>query len=283
MAIKLIVDSASDIYLEYARKENIEILPMTVIMDSVEYVSCFELTASDFYKKLTESEGFPATSQITPNVFEETFRKAIEMGDTPIAITISSKLSGTYQSACLAAKEFDGKAFVVDSLSASAGEAILTYYAVDLVKKGYSAEKIVAELETAKKKIRLFGMVDTLEYLKKGGRISAATALVGGILSIKPILSVTDGEIKSETKAKGNKNGYAILNEMIDKVGGIDFERPFSFAYAGLDKMPIEKYIHTCQAMLTEHMDNIPILEIGPVIGTHTGPGTIVIAFFDKN
>jgi len=282
MAVKLIIDSASDISLKQANEMGIQILPMTVTIDGKEYRSCFDLSAKQFYEKLIETDSIPVTSLVPPSAFEEAFRQAVENGDTPIAVTVSSKLSGTYQSACIAAESFSEKVFVVDSLNVSLGQAILIQHAHELIFRGSSASNIVEELEKVKTRITVLALLNTLEYLKKGGRISSATATLGGVLSIKPVISVIDGEIKLVGKARGSKNGNNLLAEIIRKGNGIDFSMPLSLAYSGLSDAILQKYIEDSKSLWEEHIDSLPILEIGPVVGTHSGPGAIAVAFFEK-
>lgn len=282
MAVKLVISSSSDIPRSEAEKMGIKVLPMNISFGTEQYEDGVNLTPDEFFEKLIETDTLPVTSQISPFVFEECFREITDAGDTPLAITISSKLSGTYFSAVTAAEEVGGKAFVVDSLNASLGEAILVYYAKRLVDKGLSAEEIVKELNEAKTKIRLIALLDTLEYLKKGGRISAATAFAGELLGIKPVISVIDGEVKAVGKARGSKKGNNLLNELAEKSGGIDFSMPFSLAYSGQSDALLKKYIEDSSALWKGNTDVLPTLKIGATIGTHVGPGAIAVAFFSK-
>lgn len=282
MAVKLVICSSSDIPRNEAEKMGMKVLPMNVSFGTEQYEDGVNLTPDEFFEKLIETDTLPVTSQISPFVFEECFREIIDAGDTPLAITISSKLSGTYFSAETAAAEFGGKAFVVDSLNACLGEAILIYYAKRLVDKGLSAEDIVKELNESKTKIRLIALLDTLEYLKKGGRISAATAFAGELLGIKPVISIIDGEVKAVGKARGSKKGNNLLNELAEKSGGVDFSMPFSLAYSGQSDALLKKYIEDSSALWKGNTEVLPILKIGATIGTHIGPGAIAVAFFSK-
>ena len=282
MAIKLIIDSASDIPVSYAKEHGMTYLPLPVTIGEKQYLSGMDITPQAFYEILIESDCLPVTSQVSPFAFEQAFRTAIEQGDTPVAITLSSKLSGTYQSACIAAANFGGQAFVVDSMNVSLGQAILVYYAERLIAQGVSAPALVSELDRAKQKIKVIALLDTLEYLKKGGRISAATAVVGGILSIKPVVSVVNGEVQLIGKARGSKQGNNLLNEMVANSHGVDFSMPLTLAFSGLSDALLQKYIADSHQLWEGRVSNLPVLTIGATIGTHAGPGAIGVAFFEQ-
>ncbi|MGM9556777.1 MAG: DegV family protein [Oscillospiraceae bacterium] len=282
MAIKLIIDSASDIPVSYAKEHGMTYLPLPVTIGEKQYLSGVDITPQAFYEILIESDCLPVTSQVSPFAFEQAFRTAIEQGDTPVAITLSSKLSGTYQSACIAAANFGGQAFVVDSMNVSLGQAILVYYAERLIAQGISAPALVSELDRAKQKIKVIALLDTLEYLKKGGRISAATAVVGGILSIKPVVSVVNGEVQLIGKARGSKQGNNLLNEMVANSHGVDFSMPLTLAFSGLSDALLQKYIADSHQLWEGRVSNLPVLAIGATIGTHAGPGAIGVAFFEQ-
>ena len=282
MAIKLIIDSASDIPVSYAKEHGMTYLPLPVTIGEKQYLSGMDITPQAFYEILIESDCLPVTSQVSPFAFEQAFRTAIEQGDTPVAITLSSKLSGTYQSACIAAANFGGQAFVVDSMNVSLGQAILVYYAERLIAQGVSAPALVSDLDRAKQKIKVIALLDTLEYLKKGGRISAATAVVGGILSIKPVVSVVNGEVQLIGKARGSKQGNNLLNEMVANSRGVDFSMPLTLAFSGLSDALLQKYIADSHQLWEGRVSNLPVLAIGATIGTHAGPGAIGVAFFEQ-
>lgn len=182
-----------------------------------------------------------------------------------------------------AAKEFGGKVYVVDSLNACIGERILLEYAVRLVKGGrLGAAEIAAELDEKKGKIQLLAVLDTLQYLRKGGRISSVTAIAGEMLSIKPVISVVRGEVKIVGKAMGSKKGNNLLNKLVSDCGGIDFTMPYVLGYSGLSDEFLQKYIRDSEALWKEHTDHVPYYLIGSTIGTHVGPGAIAVAFFAK-
>ena len=209
MKIRIITDSASD--MPAVHRPEVAVLSMTVTFGAEEFQDGINLTHHQFYEKLIEGEDLPTTSQISPSQFEEVFRAAVDAGETVVAVVLSAKLSGTYQSACIAAEEFPGQVFVVDSANATLGELVLVERAVELMDQGLDAAAIAARLEEEKKEVCLVGLLDTLEYLKRGGRVSASVALVGGLLAIKPVVAVQDGEVVVLGKARGSKNGNNLL------------------------------------------------------------------------
>lgn len=280
MSIRIITDSASDIL----RRDipELTIIPMTVTFGDRTYQDGVNLSHTEFYEKLIESDTLPVTSQVNPGQFEDIFRSAVESGETVIAITLSSKLSGTYQSACIAAEEFPGKVYVVDSLNAAIGQQILVLRALELLKEHENAEKIVAILNHEKQNIRLVALLDTLEYLKRGGRLSKGEAVIGGILSIKPVVCISDGLVKVLGKARGSRNGNNLLIQQIQATTGIDFSRPYTLGYTGTSDHLLRKYIDDSTDLWQGHTDHLPVSTIGGTIGTHIGPGGIAVAFFCK-
>ncbi|MCM1065691.1 MAG: DegV family protein [Eubacterium sp.] len=276
--VKIITDSCSDIVDN--KREDLLILPITITFDSKEYQDGIDLSHREFYEKLIESDELPATSQIPPSVFEEAYKAALEQGDEVIVITISSKLSGTYQSANIGAENHRESVYIVDSENASLGERILVEYALRLKDQGLSAKEIVKNLEKEKKNIRLIALLDTLEYLKKGGRISKAAAAAGSLLSIKPVIAIQGGEVVVLGKARGSKQGNNLLAEEIARANGVDYDMPFILAYTGLTDVVIQKYIDDHENLWKGIVDRPIPASVGGAIGTHIGPGAIGIAFF---
>lgn len=278
--IRIITDSGSDL-LQNALP-GITVLPMAVRFGSTEYRDGINLSPAEFYEKLTESDTLPQTSLISPAVFADAFGEAVAQGETVVAVTISGALSGTYQSAVLAAEEFPGKVFVVDSRLVAAGEQALVLRARQLADSGCSAAEAAAKLEAEKGDIHILALLDTLEYLQKGGRISKGVAFVGGMLSIKPVVSMRDGEVALIGKARGSRNGNNYLMQEIAKTSGLDFSRPLCLGYTGTEDSLLQKYIADSRALWEGHEDALRISHIGPTIGTHVGPGAIAVAFFTK-
>lgn len=280
--IKILVDSASDVDLKEAEGAGVYLIPISVRFGDEEYQDGINLTHREFFEKLIESDELPQTSQINEAAFTEKFASLTADGSEVIAITLSSKLSGTYNSAARAAKNFNG-VYAVDSLNACIGERILLQYAMRLVKEGVlSAAEIVAELDKSKHKIQLLAVLDTLQYLKKGGRISSVAAFAGELLSIKPVVSVTGGEVKLAGKAMGSKKGNNLLTQLVDKCGGIDFSMPYALGYSGLSDAYLQKYLRDSEKLWKDNTDSVPAYMIGSTIGTHVGPGAIAVAFFAK-
>lgn len=281
MATKIIIDSASDITKEEADKMGVILLPMHIRFEDEEYLDGYNITKLQFFEKLIENSTLPKTSQINPETFKEEFEKVVANGDEAVVITISSKLSGTYSSAVKASAEYKDKIFVVDSLNASLGEHILFDYAYKLLKQNKSAKEIADALNSAKKRLNLLAMLDTLKYLRKGGRISALVAFAGELMSIKPVISVINGEVKLVGKAIGSKKAGNLLNKLVTNKG-IDFDMPYCVAWSGLNSDLLEKYIKDSAPLWRDHTGHIPRYAIGSTIGTHVGPNAIGVAFFEK-
>lgn len=282
MSVKLIVDSASDINEQEAKELGIIMLPMEVRFGLEEFLDGVNLTPNMFYNKLIESNELPKTSQINPYRFEEAYMQIVDNGDDVVVITISSKLSGTYRSACEAAKQFVGKVYVVDSLNACIGERLLVQYALRLIADGKSASELADELNNVKSRINVMAMLNTLKYLKKGGRISAVTAFAGEVFSIKPVVGIVNGEVKMVGKAMGSKKGNNLLNTLVEKKGGIDFDMPFGVVWSGVDDTMLNKYVEDSAYLWESYTEKVPAYMIGSTIGTHVGPGAIGVAFFEK-
>lgn len=280
--IRILIDSASDIDREEAQKKGIEMIPMEVRFGNETFLDGVTLSKRQFFEKLVESDELPKTSQINEYRFEEAFEKLTGNGDRVIAITISSKLSGTFDNARAAVKKFQGKVFVVDSRSAAVGERILCDYALRLIGEGKSAEEIACELEEKKEKIRVIAAVDTLKYLRKGGRISSVAALAGEMLSIKPVISVINGEVKLVGKAMGSKKSNNLLMQLVASCG-IDFTMPYALAYSGLSDEYLKKYLRDSEALWKQNVkdaNEIPRYLLGSAVGTHVGPNAVGVAFF---
>lgn len=221
--IRIITESASD--MGTPEREDVTVLPMHITFGEKEYLDGVNLSHREFYNMLIESDELPKTSLISPGTFADEFEKAEKAGEQVVVIVLSAKLSGTYQSAMVAAADYDNVT-VVDSESVAVGERILVDYALRLKDQGKTAAEIAEELETAKKKVHVIALLDTLEYLKKGGRISKSVAMIGGMLSIKPVVTVEDGVVAVLGKARGSKNGNNLLVKEIQNAGGIDFPCP---------------------------------------------------------
>lgn len=277
---KILIDSGSDIEQAEAGGLGVTLLPIQIRFGEEEYLDGVNLPHREFFEKLIESNELPKTSQINEYRYEEALSRLTADGSEVVVITLSSRLSGTYANAVKAAAKFGGQVRVVDSLNACIGERILLQYALRLVAKGSSAAEIAAELDEKKTKIQLLAVLDTLKYLRKGGRISSVAAFAGEMLSIKPVVRVEKGEVRLAGKAIGSRKGNNLLNRLVSDCGGIDFGMPVALAYSGLSDAVLQKYIADSEALWKGKTDALPTYMIGSTIGTHVGPGAIAVAFF---
>lgn len=288
--IQIISDSGSDFLEAEAETCKIKVLPLKVNFGGTEYLDGKTITQDAFYEKLIETDILPTTSQVPPAEFADSFREEAEKGSEVICITISQKLSGCYQSANIAREEVmedypDAVICVVDSENACLGQRVLVELAVRMRDEGRDTAYIVAKLEEMKKKVRLVALIDTLEYLVKGGRLSKGAGFMGEMLSIKPVIAVENGEVVVLGKARGSKNANNKLTEMVDRSGGIDFEMPYLLAYSGLSRSVLDKYIADSEYLFKDRIspEDLPVACIGATIGTHVGPGAIGVAFFARD
>lgn len=282
MSVKIVVDSACDLTKQRADALDLTFLSLKTIFGGEEYSDGITMSHREFYEKLIESGDMPSTSQIPPHDFEEVFAQIKKDGDTAVVITLSAKLSGTFQSATIAREGYEDCIFLIDSETVSLGEQILVLLACQLRDEERSAADITQILEERKRDIRLIALLDTLEYLRRGGRISGAAAIAGNLLSIKPVITVKEGEVAILGKARGSKNGNNMLIQEINKTNGIDFSLPFVLGYTGLNDSLLQKYIADSEALWKGRVSDLPITTIGSTIGTHAGPGAIGVAFFAR-
>ena len=276
MSVKIVVDSSVDLIPEV--KAQVKSVALSVLFGEQEYKDGVTINPEKFYEMLVESETLPTTSQPTPAAFEDAYRELVEAGHEVLVITIGSKLSGTYQSATIAAEEFDGKVLVLDSRNAAIGAGLLAKSALKLAEEGLSAQQILEVLMEKRKKVRLYAMVDTLEYLKKGGRLSSAVAFVGGVLNLKPIISVEDGQIQVIGKARGLKAAFAALTKACQETG-VNMAEPYLLGYTGSSDENLTKYLAENGDLWSADSEK---LIIGSAIGTHAGPGAVAVAFYAK-
>lgn len=281
MSVKIIIDSTTDITPEIL--EQVAVVPMTIRFGETEYTDGIDISKQKFYELLVESDILPATSQPTPNAFMRAYENATADGSDVVVITVSSKLSGTYQSATIAAMDYSDRIRVVDSKSVTIGAGILTEMAVKLANEGKGADEIATILEQERERICIVALLDTLEYLKKGGRISSAVAFAGGVLSIKPVVCLKDGAVEMLGKARGSRQGNNLLMTEIEKAGGIDYSKPVMLGYTGLSDVLLQKYIEDSRAVWEGKVEPLNYALVGSTVGTHVGPGAIAAAFFKSN
>lgn len=284
MAVKLVIESSSDIEEKDAQELGVTMLPIPITFGSEEFYDGLDITKAEFYDKLAMSEELPKTSQITAFRFEEVFEKHVKNGDEVVAIVLSSRLSATYNRAVQASEQFKDKVFVVDSLSATAGIRILIDYALKLIAENKTAKEIYEILEEKKNKVQIRAMIDTLKYLKKGGRISPLLAFAGEMMGIKPMIAVIDGKVEVVGKSLGLKKAINLINKDIERLGGMDLDMPFYVIYSGTGEYEdrADKYIELNASVWGCDPSSIKKNCIGSTIGTHIGHGAIGVVFFSK-
>lgn len=280
MSVRIITDSASD--MSPAEHPALAVLPLSVTFGTDVYMDGVDIDHQRFYEMLVERDELPKTGQVNPYAFSRAIAEAREAGDEAVIITVGAKLSGTNQSARTALAEAPGgDVYVVDSNNVTLGERVLVEYALRLVDEGQGAAQIAAAVEAVRDRVVVIGLLETLEYLVRGGRLSAAAGAVGTLLNVKPVVAAEDGLIVQLGKARGSKNGRNLLNQKVEKAGGIDFSMPLALGYTGLSDAVLKKYIEDSAALWAGHTEGeLPVHTIGATIGTHVGPGAVAVAFF---
>ena len=279
--IRILTDSASDILPAEAEQLGVTVIPLNVTLeDGTILRDGVDMTPSAYYEILAGCRKLPTTSQPSPELFQRFFLEAAAAGDEVVGIFLSHELSGTYQCAKLAADlaNVDNVLFV-DSTNVCLGEGLLVRMAAHLRDEGKSAVQIAATLEHAKEHLHLVAAIDDLKYLRKGGRLPAAVAVAGGMLGIKPLITIKEGKVVMAGKARGLPGAYVALFKKIEEMGGINPAFP---ALAGYTVSPRE--VAPIQTYLRDNLqqEDLLVRQIGCVIGTHAGPGAFGIAFFDK-
>ena len=278
--IQIITDSTCDLSPELVQQLGIHVIPLSVCFGSETYIDGVTIDKETFFAKLAEVEQLPTTSQPNPAAMLDCMEPLLEQGDEIVGIFLSSKLSGTYQSATIAADMADSdRIHLVDSLNATFGLGLLVMIAARARDEGKTAAQIVEIVEDAKSRLRVIAFVDTLKYLQMGGRISAATAVVGSLLGINPLISIIDGAVESIGKARGRKGAYRHLKTLFEQET-MDTSFPVFF---GATNDP--EAMNDLEAALTPSFGQ-PVevfhSEIGSAIGTHVGPGAAGIAYIAK-
>ena len=277
MAIQIVTDSTSDLTAEELRELNVHVIRMRVIFEDGVYVDGADITKEQFYAKQAEAKSLPKTTQVNPQEYCEFFQPLLDSGDEVIAILLSSKLSGTVQSANVAKSMVEGgeRLHIVDSLNATIGEGLLVREAVRLRDAGKSASEIVETIEELKLRVRFVAFIGTLKYLKMGGRISASTAVLGTMLNISPVVAIVDGEVKSVGQVRGKQK---IVNYTLDfaKEYPVDSRHCVMFGHSRCLEV-MESYQEKCTQALG--IRDYAWDELGAVIGTHAGPGCYGMAY----
>ena len=279
--IRILTDSASDILPAEAEQLGVTVIPLNVTLeDGTVLRDGVDMTPSAYYETLAGCRKLPTTSQPSPELFENFFLEAAAAGDEVIGIFLSHALSGTYQCAKLAADmaNVDNVLFV-DSGHVCLSEALLVRLAVQLRDSGKTAGQIAAILEHAKEHLHLVAAIDDLKYLRKGGRLPAAVAVAGGMLGIKPLITIQDGKVAMAGKARGLPGAYVALFKKVEEMGGITpaFPALAGYTVSLREVTPIQTYLRD-----NLQQEDLLVRQIGCVIGTHAGPGAFGIAFFDK-
>ena len=272
--LRILTDSTADLPTALAQRMQVEVVPLQVTFENGDtYRDGLDLPPEEFYERLSEC-------QPSPEAFEKAFNDARDAGDELIAILLSGKISGTYQSAQIAASLVDyDKIYLIDGLSATLGNQLLVRLAVELRDEGRSAGEIVSILEEEKHKVQLLAVVDDLKYFRKGGRLTGAEAFAGAVLGIKPVVGMKDGHVGLVGKARGMPGAYVALFKLLDQDGGLDPDKRYLVGYTAHHRTvePIQKYL-----IGNLHLPAAEVFHIGPVIGTHAGPGAAGIAYFAK-
>ena len=280
MSVRIITDSASDFDPAVAKRRNLSVVPMTVQFGGASFVPGKTITNDVFYQLLQEGKTNPSTSQPTPESFLRLFEEAKAAGDQVVAILLSGALSGTLQSAVIARGlcEYD-PIYIVDSMTATAGMQILVNYACKLRDSGLTASAIAAEVERLKDKVRIFAVMDTLEYLRRGGRLSGFQAGLGAVTRLKPTIAVRDGTVGIVGKSFGMSAAVKHMMKMLEE-HPIDDDFPSYFLYS--DNKAVEDLLLPGLRERGKLPQRLHYCGIGPVIGTHIGPGALGMAYMER-
>lgn len=278
--VRFIIDSSVDVAPRLSSR--FTVLPLPIRFGEEEYLDGVTISKQEFYQKLTEGDVAPATSQATPYAYAKLFREAVEAGEDVICLTLSSQLSGTWQNATLAAQEFPGRVFVVDGRNVTITSAVLAQYGLELLDAGKGAAEVADILTRERDNIHLIAIVNTMEYLCRGGRVSRTAAVAGELLSIKPLIGMQDGKPVVLGKARGAKNAVKMFIREIEKTGGIDFDRPVLLGYTGLNDDALNKLMAESGDLWEGREAQLDRAQVGSTIGTHAGPGAVAVAYFNK-
>ena len=278
--IKIICDSLSDVNKEYLEQYDIDVIPLTLILEGKEYKDGIDIKSEEFYKILREKNVHPKTSQATYAQFKEIFDKYVNEGKLVLYISGSSAATGTCQSATMAKNDSEGEIHIYDTYNFSFGAGIFVVKAAELINEGKSIEEIFEELDRLKEKSILMFSVDTLEYLQKGGRISSTKAAVGSILNIKPILEVKDGLVSQAGQVRGKKNAINKMVDLMKEKLGNDIEQDEIYIGYSDDLKEREKLTQIATEVFKPK--KIGYFVVGTCIGAHSGPGVGGILVFKK-
>lgn len=277
--IRIMIDSGSEYLPKEAQAKGIEVLPIVTNVGGNDYRDGFDLGRDEFFELLEETGQFPTTSQITPHVFATKFKEALDAGDEVIAIILSSGLSGTYQNACMAQAMVGNEGiYLIDSLTATYPISIMADYAAKLRDEGMPAAQIVEAIEELKGSAKVIAMVDTLEYLQRGGRIPKAAAKIGEAAKLKPVISVTEkGDLAMISACLGRKRAFDTIMKQLESIE-IDDRFPVYaiYSYGTKNCERLEVRLQEAGISVTERR------QIGYVIGSHIGPNACGVVYVEK-
>lgn len=283
MSVQFVVDSGADTTAPERAGQGVQLVPLRVgFPDGSEFLDGVDIAPPEFYARMAASPSLPMTSMATAFDFERVLGPIVSAGDQAVVLTISGGVSGTIQSACLAAETFPGRVFVVDSENISCGIRVQLEYAMRLRDQGLDGQAIARELTAARERVRLVAVLDTLENLKKGGRLSATAAFAGGVLGIKPVVEMRGGAVHILGKARGAKHGREQMIQRIRQVGDIDFSMPVWTAFTGVDGAARDGFLAAAADQWEGRLSAAPFCHAGSCIGTHAGPGVAAVAFYAK-
>jgi len=277
MAIRIITDSASDLTAEKAREQNITVVPLSIQFGPNTFFDGLTITKADFYDLLLSGEHHPTTAQPSPEAFLKHFEEAKAAGDQVICVSLASQLSGTFQSANIAKGMCDYEEIhLVDSESATGGMQLLLDRACAMRDAGESAAAIAEELNQLKKRIRVYAVIDTLEYLRKGGRLSAGAAAVGTAVRLKPVLDVRQGQIHVASKAFGVA---AADKQLLKLIAEHPFDPGYPVYHLYTDAPVRQEGFVAAMAEKDLVPSSLPSVQLGAALGTHVGPGVLAFAY----
>ncbi|HET8913965.1 MAG TPA: DegV family protein [Ktedonobacteraceae bacterium] len=280
MAVRIVTDSTADLPADQAEALGITVVPLTVFFGDEAYLDNVDLDTAGFYEKLQASKDLPRTSQPSPAKFQEAYSKLISEGaDGILSVHLSGKLSGTYQSARTASESLTDEERrvpieVIDSENISAAMSMAVLRASVEARDGLGLEELKTNLLDRLNRTHLLAVLDTLEYVKRGGRIGAASAVLGNMLSVKPIISLKEGEVVTVERPRTRGKAFERIAQLLKESGQIE-----QIAIAESNEQVGKQLV---EALKPVYDDQIPIYKLGPVIGTHTGPGAVALTYIIK-
>lgn len=282
--VKILTDSSCDLSLKRCEELGVEMLPITVHFGEESYRANVDISNKEFYEKLAAAPALPTTAQITPAQFEEVFRPYAESGDEVVCLFISSKMSGTLQSATVARDILGAKnIYLPDTLNVTFALGLLVEEAVKMRDKGLTGAEIVSNIEGLIPRVRLWAAIDDLKYLKMGGRLSATSALVASILGICPIITLKDGLVEVVGKARGKKAAFQFIAGLVEK-NEISKDYGVSMGNASVPERmeDLIEYLPALRKRDSHGTRSLYRMDIGSIVGTHTGPGAVGLAYIKK-